>query len=255
MRIGILGVGSLAEYLVRGARGFEGGERVEFLLSPRSATRAAKLAATQGCVVAASNQAVVDRCEMVLICLPAAGGLEILADLRFTPAHLVCSAMAAARIAPLRAAVAPAAAFCAMMPGYANAFSAGPSLLFPDNGPWAEFLGKLGPVHPFADATTFETAAVFGAMSGASVFLMRHLIDWYTKHGLSPDLARRLVAETLRGNAEVLLQSDEPLDLIARGVTTPGGITEMLVAHLEQTGALTAWHEAMDMVLARMSPD
>ena len=255
MKIGILGVGSLAEFLIRGARKAEAGKRIEFVLGPRSAGRAAKLAVSHGCVEAESNQTVVDRCEMVLVCLPAKEGLEILAGLKFGPAHSVCSAMAGARIGPLRAAVAPAAAFCAMMPGYANAFSAGPSLLFPVDGSWADFLGRLGPVHAFDNAHPFETAAVFGAMSGASVFLMRHLVDWYTKHGLAPELARRLVAETLRGNAEVLLQSDEPLDLIARGVTTPGGITELFVAHLDNKGALAAWYDAMDKVLARMSPE
>jgi hypothetical protein len=103
-------------------------------------------------------------------------------------------------------------------------------------------------------ARSFETAAVFGGMSGASVFLMRHLAAWYQAEGLDPATARRLVAETLRGNAEVLLQSDEPLDAICKGVTTPGGITEQLLSDLGQDGALDAWHRAMTRVLHRMAP-
>jgi pyrroline-5-carboxylate reductase len=104
------------------------------------------------------------------------------------------------------------------------------------------------------DARSFETAAVFGGMSGASVFLMRHLAQWYQAEGLDPATARRLVAETLRGNAEVLLQSDEPLDAICKGVTTPGGITEQLLSDLGQDGALDSWHRAMTRVLHRMAP-
>jgi pyrroline-5-carboxylate reductase len=69
---------------------------------------------------------------------------------------------------------------------------------------------------------------------------------------LDPALARQLVAEVLRGNAEVLLRSQEDLDAITAGVTTPGGITEQLVAVLRDRGALGAWDEAMDAVLARM---
>lgn len=251
MRIGILGVGSLAEYLVRGAQG----SGYSFVLSPRSADRATRLAAAYGCEVATSNQAVVDACAMVLACLPAAEGLDILRGLTFRAGQSLCSAMAGARIGDLSAAVAPARAFCAMMPGYANAFSAGPSLLFPPDPAWAAFLGKLGPLHEFDSTEPFETAAVFGAMSGASIFLMRHLARWYESQGLPADTARRLVAETFRGNAEVLLQADASLDAIAKGVTTPGGITEALVATLQGRGALTAWDAAMDKVLQRMAPD
>ena len=251
MRIGVLGVGSLAEYLIRGAQG----SGYSFLLSPRSANRAARLAAAYGCAVADSNQAVVDGCDMVLVCLPAGAGLAILQGLTFRAGQSVCSAMAGANITALRAAVAPADGFCSMMPGYANAFSAGPCLLYPANPVWAAFLGKLGPLHEFDSAEPFETAAVFGAMSGASIFLMRHLARWYQALGLPEDTARRLVAETFRGNAEVLLQADAGMDQIAKGVTTPGGITEALVATLNDHGALAAWDAAMDKVLKRMSPD
>ncbi len=242
MRIGILGVGSLAEYLIRGAKG------VEFVLSPRSAERVARL----GCEVAASNQAVVDACDAVLVCLPAATGLGVVQGLQFRAGQTVCSAMAGVSLAALRRAVGPAQGYVSMMPGYANAYAMGPSLLYPADPFWAGFLGHVGPVHEFDTVEAFDVAAVMGAMSGASVFLMRHLADWFVGRGLDPALARRLVAEVLRGNAEVLLRSDEGLDAITAGVTTKGGITEQLVGILRDQGALSAWDEAMDGVFARM---
>ena len=230
MRIGVLGVGSLAEYLIRGAKG------VEFVLSPRSADRVARL----GCEVAATNQAVVDACDAVLVCLPAATGLQVLQGLQFRAGQTVCSAMAGVSLAALRGAVGPAAGFVAMMPGYANAYALGPSLLCPADPLWAGFLGRVGTVHEFDLVAGFEVAAVMGAMSGASVFLMRQLADWYVGRGLEPALARRLVAEVLRGNAEVLLRSEEDLDAITAGVTTPGGITEQLVRALHDRGGVRA---------------
>lgn len=240
--IGVLGVGSLAEYLIRGAEG------VEFVLSPRSAERVARL----GCEVAGSNQAVVDGCDAVLVCLPAATGLAVLQGLRFRAGQTVCSAMAGVSLAALRGAVGPAEGVVAMMPGYANAYAMGPSLLYPADPLWAGFLGRVGPVHEFETAEAFEVAAVMGAMSGASVFLMRHLAGWFAGRGLDPALARRLVAQVMRGNAEVLLRSEEDLDAICAGVTTPGGITEQLVGTLHDRGAWQAWDAAMDGVLARM---
>lgn len=250
MKIGILGVGSLAGFLVQGAQGK--GHR--FVLSPCSADKAADLAARYGCAVADSNQAVVDTCDLILVCLPAADGVAVLRGLTFRQGQSVCSAMAGAGLTDLDRAIAPAKATQAMMPGYANAFSAGPTFLYPAHPVWAEFFAACGPVHELADARSFETAAVFGAMSGASLFLMRHLADWYEAEGLDAATARRLVGETLRGNAEVLLQSDQPMDALCKGVTTPGGITEQLLADLTQDGALNSWHSAMTRVLHRMAP-
>ncbi len=243
MRVGILGVGSLAEYLIRGAEG------VEFVLSPRSANRVARL----GHQVVGSNQELVNECDEVLVCLPAATGLTVLWGLKFRPGQSVCSAMAGVALDRLRDAVGPANGFCAMMPGHANAYGVGPSLLYPPDPFWAGFLGRVGPVHQIEDATAYEVAAVFGAMSGASVALMQHLAHWYQAKGLEAGLARRLVAETFRGNAEVMLRSEEDLDAIAKGVAPPGGITEQMVASLRERGALSAWDRAMDAVLKRMA--
>lgn len=256
MKIGVLGVGALAEYLIRGvlsdAAGdwhLGGGNGVEFLLSPRSEERVARL----GLPVAGSNQEVVDGCDAVLVCLPASAGIGVLKGLRFRAEQTVCSAMAGVGLEALAEAVAPARACVAMMPGYANAYGLGPSALYPADPFWAGVLSRVGPVHEMGTAEEFETAAVFGAMSGASVAFLQHLAGWFAARGLEPGLARRLVAETLRGNAEVLLRSEESLEAIVAGVATPGGITEQLVAGLQERGALAAWDEGMDAVLARMT--
>lgn len=250
MRIGILGIGHLAAYLVQGAQG----AGHEFILSPRNADKAAELADRFGCTVAASNQAVLDACDHILVALPAAKGLEILRGLTFRAGQKVCSAMAGASVEAVRAAVAPAKTVVSMMPGYANAFSAGPVLLYPADPDWSAFFTACGPVHEMPDARSFETAAVFGAMSGASVAFIHRLAQWYEAEGLDATTARRLVAETLRGNAEVYLQSKESAEAICAGVATKGGITEQLLSDLDRDGALQAWHRGMTRILHRMAP-
>lgn len=247
MRIGILGTGHLAEFLIRGAAG-----RYSFTVSPRSAARAETLAASHGVAVAVDNQSVVDACDLIVVCLPAAEGLGILRGLRFRAGQSVLSCMAGARVAEVAGAVAPAAAACAMMPGLANAHGSGPSLLHPARAEWEAFLGALGPVHVFGDEADFVAASAFGALSGASFFWMEALIGWFSAQGIEAGVARRLVAETLRGNAEVLLREVAGLDEIRAGVATKGGITEALVAGLEKRGALAAWGAGMDAVLRRL---
>jgi pyrroline-5-carboxylate reductase len=152
----------------------------------------------------------------------------------------------------LRQLVAPARAYVGMMPGYANAYGMGPSILYPDDAFWHGFLGHIGPVHDFENEALFTAAATFGAFSGATVGFMAHMIGWFEAQGLDHDTARALVAGTVRGNAEVLLREPRPLADIAKGVTTPGGITLQLLDILNARGALVAWDAGMDAVLARI---
>jgi pyrroline-5-carboxylate reductase len=247
--VGILGVGGLTSLLMRGLAG----SGHEFVLSPRGAKTAARMAEAFGAEVASSNQAVVDAAEAVLVCLPADSGASILESLQFREGQTVLSAMAGTGVARLRQVVHPASGYIGMMPGYANAYSMGPAILCPDDDFWRGFLGHIGPVHTFTDEAVFTAAATFGAFSGATVGFMAHMIGWFERQGLDHDTARALVAGTLRGNAEVLLREPRSLADIAKGVTTPGGITLQLLDVLDGRGALTAWDEGMDAVLARIS--
>lgn len=244
--IGILGTGHLAEFLIRGASG----KGFRFLVAP--SRRAQSLAAQPEVTLGASNQDVVDGADLVFVCLPAREGVAILKTLRFRAGQSVLSAMAGTRRAALAQAVSPAAAHCSMMPGHANAYGVGPCLLFPDDPAWSRFLQTLGPVHSFADEPAFVTATAFGGLSGASFFLMQSLIDWFASNGLPEAQARRLIAQTLIGNATVLLQDASPLSEITPGIATRGGITEALVTSLARDDALGAWHRGLDIVLARV---
>jgi pyrroline-5-carboxylate reductase len=246
--IGILGVGELAGFILRGAAG----AGYSFLLSPRNAKMAETLAGRFGDTVAQSNQDLVDRADMVLVCLPAKTGAKVLAELRFRPGQTVLSAMAGVGHGALQDIVTPAKVFCTMMPGYANALGLGPCLLYPDNAPWRQFLARLGPVHVFERADQFEVASVFGAFSGASIGFMSAIIDWFSHQGFDAKTARQLVAETLLGNAEVLRRVDDPLPEILAGVVTPGGISELCLDALNEGRAIEQWSVAMNCVLARL---
>ncbi len=243
--IGILGTGHLAGFLIRGASG----KGYRFLVAP---SRGAAGLAGPDVILTDDNQAVVDGADHILVCLPARDGVAILRGLRFRAGQSVLSAMAGTRHGPLAAAIAPATGHCTMMPGHANAYGAGPSLLYPPDPFWHGFLSVLGPVHPFADEAEFVTATAFGALSGASFFLMDSMVQWFVQNGLPEPQARRLVAETLLGNATVVLNETATLAQITPGIATKGGITEALVGVLAKEGALEAWHRALDVVLARV---
>ena len=248
--VGILGIGHLAGFIIEGAA--RAGVKNPFVLSPRSHLRATELAARYGATVAPDNQAVVDACDMLLVCLPAAQGAEVLAGLKFRSGQSVLSAMAGLSQADLSQIIAPARGYSTMMPGHANALGQGPSLLYPPDPQWHDFLSSLGPVIPIKTADVFEAATVFGGFSGATFAFMAEITAWFEAKGLPADLARNLVAQTLRGNAAVVASSDLTMAEISNGVATPGGITEKCVTTLEEAEAIKAWSKALDAVLEKI---
>lgn len=249
-RIGIIGTGHLAGFLVAGWH--RHAAPPPFVVSPRNAAQAATLAQEYGVAIARDNQDVVDRSDLVVVAVLPGQGHDVARSLRFRAGQIVLSVMAGVPHGAIAALAAPAAAVVAMMPGLANARGAGPSCIFPENAPVRAFLSALGPVHALPDTEAFTAASVFGAFSGCTFRFMAEAIAWFEAHGVDAPTARALVAETLAGNAAVVRASTEPLAALMTGIATPGGITEQGLRVLEREGALAAWSKAMDAVHARL---
>ena len=221
----------------------------EFVLSPRSRDRSRRLGAKFNYKIAQSNQAVLDNSQMILLCLPGDSSEEILSGLNFGKNHNIMSTMAGVSKKRLHE-ITKASNICvSMMPGYANASNKGPSLLFPKDPEWQKFLSFLGPVFQCENEKEFNVAAVIGAVSGASFVLFETLSKWFTDNNLSSKFSQKLLLETLRGNIDIALESDEDLSEIISKVSTPGGITETLVNQLDKQEALSSWKKGMDIIL------
>jgi pyrroline-5-carboxylate reductase len=63
--------------------------------------------------------------------------------------------------------------------------------------------------------------------------------------GLSPDVARSLVAQTARGAAEMVCQSELSTEQLRLNVTSPNGTTEQAIHSFEQDGLRQAVQQAM----------
>jgi len=248
--IGVIGVGQLAEFLIVGA--MRASAPYDFILSPRNAERSGRLAARYGLEVATGNQEVVDRADLVLVSVLPSQAEDVLSALSFRSGQVMLSAVAGVDCGDLAEWAAPATVATSMMPGLANTIGCGPSILYPPVPACVKFLETLGPVHAFDDWPSYETAGVYGAFSGVSFVFMGYVIDWFTDRGMPPETARALVAGTLRGNAEALLQMSEPLEDIVAGVATEGGFTELAKTILEEKGNRNAWHAALEQVEARL---
>jgi pyrroline-5-carboxylate reductase len=247
MKLGFIGTGNLAGFFVEGLARVKA--PYDIMVSPRNAEKARDLQQRFGVTISA-NQEIADSCDIVIVSLLPPDAPAILGGLDFRAGQTVLSVMAGIDLKTMMDLVDPADAAISMMPGLANAHNIGPCALHPENAAALELLQYLGPVHVYDDGAAYVTASVMGAFSGMSTLMLRDAMNWFAANGLDAADARRLVAETLKGNATMLLETPLTMDDVARGVVTPGGITEQGRKILDNGGS---WAAALDSILQRLS--
>jgi pyrroline-5-carboxylate reductase len=250
-RIGIIGVGHLASFLIEGLRRAD--PDADIVLSPRNVKRSATLAATFGATVAADNQAVADAVDVVLLTTRPSDAVAVCQRISFRSDQVVISTAANLPLAALAPAITPAAAVRAM-PISCAALNVSPTVLFPANTRASTLFALLGNVHVLTDEAQFTPASVIAAFYGWVYALFDETVTWTEGVGVPPRLARDLVVETVRGAADMALaHPDEELRVMLESLATPGGITEYGLGVLHQRHGLDGWTEALDAVLKGMT--
>jgi pyrroline-5-carboxylate reductase len=203
--LGILGVGAIAEAIVTGLGGGEDTPSV-IHLSPRSATRASRLGARYPSVrVADSNQTVVERAGVVLLCLRPQDAPAALSDLAFRPGQGVISVMAGVRIDALRALVAPAEALARAIPLPEVATRTGLTAIHPPHEQARAIFDRLGGVIAVDDEQAFDALAASTATIAAHLAYLDTISRWLVDRGLPQSEATRYVAATFGGLSGTLL--------------------------------------------------
>ncbi|USX36122.1 NAD(P)-binding domain-containing protein [Pseudomonas putida] len=245
--LGVLGVGELADKMVRGLRrsGYSG----TILLSPRNAECAALLANECGCRIMESNQAVVDGADTVIIGVRPRGlaGLATQVTLRENQ-HLV-SLMAGISLEQLRAAF-PGAKCVRVMLSYAALFNQSTIVICPPD-PLAEaLLMPLGQLVVLDDESSFELATVAACMNGWFYFLLHDLQQWLSEKGLSAQDARTLVLGNLQDCiARAQYHPEQSLSELGQLIATPGTFTYAGLEVLMHQPVSASWGAACEVVL------
>lgn len=97
---------------------------------------------------------------------------------------------------------------------------------------------------------------VVTAISGSGPAYVFYFMECLTRtamdHGLEEDMARTLVMHTLLGSAELALLSNEPINMLRRNVTSPGGTTEAALEYLmNPSGMLPLLQQAVEAAIKR----
>lgn len=253
MRLGFVGTGAITSAIVTGlnAAGL-GGDTI--LLSPRNAETAAALAAKfQNVAVAASNQAVLDGSDVVMLAIRPQVGTEVLSELKFRADHHVISLMAITPLEAVRAMVAPARSVTRAVPLPLVADRCGPTPIFPPESVAAEIFNRLGTAIEATSADQFMAFSASTATMAPYFTFAEEIAAWLTRHGVPAADARRYVGTVFQGLGNIAAATQEhSLAALAGEFATRGGINEQVLAHMKACGAFDALSEALDAVLKRM---
>jgi pyrroline-5-carboxylate reductase len=251
--LGILGVGAIAEAICTGL--FEGeGTRTSILLSPRSAERAARLAAHYPSVhVADGNQAVVERADVVLLCLRPQDVPGALSDLAFDAQQAVISVVAGLSLNALRALVAPAEVVARAIPLPAVATRSGLTAIHPPHELARAIFDPLGGVIAVDDERALDALSASTATIAAHFAYLDTISRWLADRGIPHADASQYVAAVF-GSLSGTLRGAGPSDFskLADEYATAGGINEQFLRALHDSGTFDVVGRGLDEVAHRL---
>src|SRR5215211_4423639 len=246
--LGIVGVGAIAEAIITGLS--EGEDTPTSIhLSPRSAARAGRLAARYPSVhVVDNNQTVVERADVVLLCVRPQDASAALSDLAFRAQQAVISVMAGVPIGALRPLVAPAEDLVRAIPLPAVARRSGLTAIHPRHELARALFDPLGGVIA-VDALSASTATI-----AAHLAYLDTISRWLADRGIPETDATRYVAAVF-GALTGTLSGLQPKDFrtLADEYATAGGINEQFLTALRRKGAFNIVNRALDDVADRLA--
>jgi pyrroline-5-carboxylate reductase len=236
VRVGVVGVGTIAAALVEAVVTGPRGADVEVVLSPRSEHRAADLAARHESVrIAHDNQAVLDASDVVLLAVLPPQLVDVVAALEFRADHVVASLVAGWPPSLLGEHVAPASAVCQLIPLPMVALRTGPLVLYPEVPAVADLLTGCGDVVVLEKESDVLVLNCASAVMSTCFELQTTVVDWAAAKGLPRGTALDYVTALFEGlGAEGRAAPD--LDAMALEHETPGGFNEQIRRELTAAG-------------------
>ncbi len=250
--IAFIGIGHLAEYMIRGLQKAESSETI--LLVPRSCARAEKLVAEYpNLQIMRSAQTAINAADIVIIATRPVDVVTVLEPLTLRADQTVISVAAGVDVATLQMLTKPALAVRSL-PLSCVAIHKSPTLIYPRNSVASAFFGRLGQVYTLASEIEFPaSSALTGALYAWMFALMQEASDWAVAANLPADLARELVQDSFEGAAAMAReQADKSLDVIWDSLATPGGISARGHKVIKEMGGFNAFTSALELVEKRL---
>jgi len=247
MQIGLIGAGNMARALARGWGR-------PLVCADPIAGRAQALAAEVGGEALASNVAVAERADVVVLCHKPAQLREVAGELH-AHARAVASILAAVPLAKLQAAYpdTPVYRFIPSLPVEVREGAVVQAAGATDDASLdarvSELFSELGTLVVLDDSLVDVAMGLMSCSPAYVALVAEAQVDAGVRRGIPAAAGAELVVQTLAGTAELLRARGYDTVAVRREVTSPGGITARGLAALERAGVRAAFSDALDAVL------
>ena len=260
LRWGFIGAGKMATALARGM--IRAGTTIPSAVvasDPIEATCAA-IARETGVLIAADNQDLVGRSQVIVLAVKPQNMSDVLEQLRpvLGPEHLVISIAAGVTLSTISAALGADRRIVRVMPNTPALVGAGASgyCLGPDVRPGDEeivrsCLSAVGLAYRVPENLLDAVTGLSGSGPAFVYVMIEALSDGGVRVGLPRDVATVLAAQTVLGAAKMVLETGLHPGVLKDQVASPGGTTIAGLHALERGGLRAALIDAVQAATLR----
>ncbi|WP_439142812.1 NAD(P)-binding domain-containing protein [Planktotalea sp.] len=247
-RIGFIGTGHIAAPMVR----FLALKGHEVFVSERGADVATELAASVG-VTVLPNQSVVDRSDIVFLCLRPAVWQEIATPLTFRIEQQVISVMADVSVASLLDVIAPATDISVTIPiGFLERGGC-PLPAFPKAEPLASLFSPENPVIELSDESQIADHFAASALLSGALTIMKDGADWLGQQTGNSAGADTYVASLVAGFMRDVPKDGQGRILEARSaLASPDTLNRAVVDAMEHADTRTTIRTVLQSLSDKM---
>lgn len=251
LKLGIIGVGELTEKMVLGLLNVD--SECEIYLSPRNQVRSHRLAEQSNCQVLATNQAVVDSSDIILLGVRPDQLSKLAKEIVIEPDKTVVSLAAGVDIAFLNNRF-NSQHIHRMMTTYSAELNHATVVLTPASAQVESLFAPLGQLIVVASEHEFELATVGMCMNGWFYFFAHNMQNWFVEQGMPVEQAKQLVLGAMADCAtRGLAFSEQSLAELGEGIATPGTYTAQGLTMLSEQEFTRAWTQTASEVLGLLS--
>ena len=258
--IGFIGGGNLAEAIIGGIIKNRVVDPGHIMVSDARKMRAAYIANKFKVITRGDNPGVIADCDIVFLTVKPQVLATVLTEIRghIREGQVFISPCAGISTRSIEKALGHTAAVVRIMPNIAalvdesaTALTAGAHVTSSQVDESIRVCESFGMVEPM-DEDLMDAVTGLSGSGPAYVFLiMDALADAGVKVGLRRDQARRLVAQTVKGAAQLLMETGEHPSELKDMVTSPGGTAITGLAALEEGGLRTTLISAVEKATKR----
>ncbi len=254
MRLGFLGTGVITSAIVTGLCTLP--EAIgPIQVSPRNAENAAKLADAYADVsVEASNQAVIDHSDIVVLAILPQDRDAILGELVFRESQTVINLLAGItndEIAPL---VSPAKRIIRAVPLPCVAEHVGPIAIYPPDEIGLRVFDPLGTVVAVHEEAQLETLSIITALMAPYYALLDAVVTWACREKVDRKQAADYTAAMFAALSAMSMEVENGrLNVLVEASMTPGGLNEKAMEMIRENGGFEPWVTALEAVKQKIA--